>query len=43
MKLTKNQIKGKQEELVETILKLHALGGIASGCTVGGIGPNFFA
>ena len=43
MKLTKNQIKGKQEELVETILKLDALGGIASGCTVGGIGPNFFA
>ncbi len=26
MKLTKNQIKEKQEELVETILKLDALG-----------------
>ena len=26
MKLTKTQIKGKQEELVETILKLDALG-----------------
>ena len=53
MKMTKNDIKQKRagidwSGMLKAVLKAvwpficGAIGGLISGCTVGGIGPNFF-